>query len=85
MKAKSLSVFRTKFRSSDEKTVLVKIGDVIEGDEEHLRALARNRLVELLEGGAAVKGAADAGGPAPTQGDAGGEAKSEPNNGKGKK
>ena len=49
MKAKSISVFRTKLRIADEKTVLVNIGDVIEGDDHHLRALARSRLVELLE------------------------------------
>ena len=55
MKAKSLSVFRTKLRSTDASTVLVSIGDVIEGDDEHLRALARNRLVELLEDGTAAK------------------------------
>ena len=52
MKAKSLSVFRTKLRQVDEGTVLVTIGQIIEGDDEHLRALARNRLVELVEGGA---------------------------------
>lgn len=51
MKAKSLSVFRTKLRIDDEGTVLVTIGQVIEGDEEHLRNLARNRLVELIEDG----------------------------------
>lgn len=49
MKAKSLSVFRTKLRITDEGTVLVTIGQIIEGDEEHLRNLARNRLVELIE------------------------------------
>lgn len=49
MKAKSLSVFRTKLRQADEGTVLVQLGDVIEGDEDHLRALARNRLVDLME------------------------------------
>ena len=49
MKAKSLSVFRTKLRQDDPGTVLVNIGDVIEGDDEHLRSLARNRLVELVE------------------------------------
>ena len=52
MKAKALSMFRTKLRYDDEKTVLVTIGQVIEGDDEHLRELARNRLVELVEGGA---------------------------------
>lgn len=52
MKAKSLSVFRTKLRHTDEGTVLVTIGQEIEGDDEHLRALARNRLVELIEDGA---------------------------------
>ena len=52
MKAKSLSVFRTKLRQDDPATVLVNIGDVIEGDDEHLRSLARNRLVELVEDGA---------------------------------
>lgn len=52
MKAKSLSVFRTKLRIDDEGTVLVTIGQVIEGDEEHLRNLARNRLVEIIEDGA---------------------------------
>ena len=52
MKAKSLSVFRTKLRQDDLGTVLVTIGQIIEGDDEHLRALARNRLVELVEGGA---------------------------------
>ena len=51
MKAKSLSVFRTKLRQDDPGTVLVNIGDVIEGDDEHLRSLARNRLVELVEDG----------------------------------
>ena len=54
MKAKSLSVFRTKLRLDDPGTVLVNIGDVIEGDDDHLRALARNRLVELVEDGAEV-------------------------------
>lgn len=49
MKAKALSMFRTKLRYDDEKTVLVTIGQVIEGDEQHLRELARNRLVELVE------------------------------------
>lgn len=49
MKAKSLSVFRTKLRLSDDGTELVTIGQEIEGDEDHLRALARNGLVELLE------------------------------------
>ena len=52
MKAKSLSVFRTKLRQEDSSTVLVNIGDVIEVDDEHLRALARNRLVEIVEDGA---------------------------------
>ena len=52
MKAKALSMFRTKLHYDDEKTVLVTIGQVIEGDDEHLRELARNRLVELVEGGA---------------------------------
>ena len=52
MKAKSLSVFRTKLRHSDEGTVLVTVGQVIEGDDDHLRALARNRLVEIVEDGA---------------------------------
>ena len=51
MKAKALSMFRTKLRYEDEKTVLVTIGQVIEGDEQHLRDLARNRLVELVEDG----------------------------------
>lgn len=51
MKAKSLSVFRTKLRQDDSSTVLVSIGDVIEGDEDHLRALARNRLVEIIDDG----------------------------------
>lgn len=51
MKAKSLSVFRTKLQRDAPDTVLVNIGDVIEGDDEHIQALARNRLVELLEGG----------------------------------
>lgn len=50
MKAKALSMFRTKLRYDDEKTVLVTIGQVIEGDDEHLRELARNRLVELVDG-----------------------------------
>lgn len=50
MKARSLSVFRTKLHRDDPGTVLVNIGDVIAGDDDHLRALARNRLVELLEG-----------------------------------
>ena len=50
MKARSLSTFRTKLRQDDEKTVLVNIGDVIEADAEHLRALARNRLVEIIDG-----------------------------------
>ena len=49
MKAKSLSVFRTKLRHDAPGTVLVTIGQIIEGDDEHLRALARNRLVELVE------------------------------------
>ena len=49
MKAISLSVFRTKLHLADEGTILVGLGQVIEGDEEHLRALARNRLVELME------------------------------------
>lgn len=53
MKAKSLSVFRTKLRRNDPGTVLVAIGQIIEGDDEHLRALARNRLVVLLDDGAA--------------------------------
>lgn len=52
MKAKSLSVFRTKLYIADEGTVLVTIGQIIEGDEEHLRNLARNRLVEIIEDGA---------------------------------
>lgn len=51
MKAKALSMFRTKLRYDDEKTVLVSIGQVIEGDDDNLRALARNRLVELVEDG----------------------------------
>ncbi len=56
MKAKSLSVFRTKLRLNDPGTVLVNIGDVIEGDDDHLRALARSKLVVLLEGGTKAKG-----------------------------
>lgn len=51
MKAKALSMFRTKLRYDDEKTVLVSIGQVIEGDDDNLRALARNRLVEIVEDG----------------------------------
>ena len=51
MKAKSLSTFRTKIRHDDPCTVLVNIGDVIDGDEDHLRDLARNRLVELVDEG----------------------------------
>lgn len=49
MKAKSLSVFRTKLHRTDEGTVLIAAGQIIDGDEEHMRALARNRLVVLLE------------------------------------
>ena len=49
MKAKSLSVFRTKLHRTDQGTVLIAIGQIIDGDEEHIRALARNRLVELLD------------------------------------
>lgn len=49
LKAKSLSTFRTKLDHSSEMTKLVNPGDIIEGDEEHLRALARNRLVEILD------------------------------------
>lgn len=52
MKAKSLSVFRTKLRHDDAETVLVVEGQIIEGDADHLRALARNRLVEIVEDGA---------------------------------
>lgn len=52
MKAKSLSVFRTKLRQDDEGTVLVTTGQIIEGDDEHIRALARNRLVQLVDDGA---------------------------------
>lgn len=52
MKAKSLSTFRTKLHLSDPGTVMVNTGQIIEGDEEHLRSLARNRLVELIEDGA---------------------------------
>ena len=48
MKAKALSTFRTKLRLSDSGVVLVGFGQIIEADEEHLRALARNRLVELI-------------------------------------
>lgn len=51
MKAKALSMFRAKLRYTDEKTVLVSIGQVIEGDDDNLRALARTRLVELVEDG----------------------------------
>ena len=29
--------------------VLVNIGDIIEGDVEHIRSLARNGLVEIVE------------------------------------
>jgi len=57
MKAKSLSVFHTRLTFGDARTTLVNIGDVIEGDDDHLRALARNRLVELLDDD--VDGAAD--------------------------
>lgn len=49
MKAKSLSVFRTKLFPGAPGTVLVKTGDIIEGDEAHLNELARNKLVVLLE------------------------------------
>lgn len=55
MKAKSLSVFRTKLRKDDPAAVLVNIGDTIEGDDEHLRSLARNGLVELIESNKAAK------------------------------
>ena len=50
MKAKALSQFYTKLRFNDEKATLVSIGQVIEGDDDNLRALARNRMVELMEG-----------------------------------
>lgn len=49
MKAKSLSTFRTKLHPTDDNTVLVNYGDIIEGDSEHLRALARNRLIQILD------------------------------------
>lgn len=67
MKAKSLSVFRTKLRHTDEGTILVSIGDVIEGDDEHITALARNRLVELVDGDTekSVKAATPKGEPKP--------------------
>lgn len=52
MKAKALSQFYTKLRYNDDKAALVSIGQVIEGDDDNLRALARNRLVELVEDGA---------------------------------
>ena len=48
MKAKALSVFRTKLRL-DKEVELVVIGQVIEGDDDHMRDLARNHLVELLD------------------------------------
>ena len=49
MKAKALSQFYTKLRYNDDKATLVSIGQVIEGDDDNLRALARNRMVELVE------------------------------------
>ena len=49
MKAMSLGMFRTKLRPDDEGTVLVNIGDVIEGDADQLRALSRNQLVRILD------------------------------------
>ncbi len=51
MKAKALSQFYTKLRYNDEKATLVSIGQVIEGDDDNLRALARNRMVDLMEDG----------------------------------
>ena len=49
MKAKSLSVFHTRLRRDDPGRVLVNIDQIIESDEEHLRALERNGLVEIIE------------------------------------
>ena len=49
MKAKALSQFYTKLRYNDDKATLVSIGQVIEGDDDNLRSLARNRMVELVE------------------------------------
>jgi hypothetical protein len=49
MKAKSLCMFRTKLHLQDAGTVLIAPGQVFEGDEGHLRDLARNRLVMLIE------------------------------------
>lgn len=85
MKAKALSMFRTKLRHDDEGTVLVTIGQVIEGDDEHLRELARNRLVELVEDSDELAGKPDAA-DKPAKGKAmTGKAGSAPEGGEGKK
>ena len=51
MKARALALFRTKLRHNDPKATLVVEGQIIEGDAEHLRAVARNGLVEIIEDG----------------------------------
>lgn len=53
MKAKSLSVFQTRLCRNAPGVVLVNMGDVVEGDDEHIRTLARNGLVEIVVGSAA--------------------------------
>ena len=45
MKATAIATFRTKLRPDSPGTVVVRPGDVLDADEEHIKALARNRLV----------------------------------------
>lgn len=49
MKATAIATFRTKLRPDMPGTVLIRPGDVLEADAEHVRALARNRLVVVEE------------------------------------
>lgn len=49
MKATAIATFRTKLRPDTPGTVLVRPGDVLDADVEHIQALARNRLVVVEE------------------------------------
>ena len=49
MRATAIATFRTKLRPDMPGTVLIRPGDVVDADAEHIQALARNRLVVVEE------------------------------------
>lgn len=49
MKARAMATFRAKLRLTDHGTTLVTEGDIISGDSEAIMAMARTKMVEIIE------------------------------------